>query len=327
MPGSPLSAFERQRIAQGLHDGDAQVDIAQALSRSQSTISREIARNGGPEAYCPLAAENRAIRCRRRPKVPKLRRERPLAAYVTERLRLGDSPAAITARLKREGGPTVCAETIYQALYHGVRGIPLLASRCLRSRRGRRRPRATDTAPRPQKKGRLGSDFRLIDDRPEAATQRRPGHWEGDLIIGARGRSAVITVVDRNSRTLKLGALPRTYRGPATLERLVGMFGSIPAELRLTLTWDQGWEMAYWAELEAAVPGLEVFFCHPHSPWERPTNEHTNRTLRYWLPKGTDLSVHTQADLDRLADYLNDTPRRVLNWATPAEVYAHAAMH
>jgi transposase, IS30 family len=327
LPGAPLSAFERQRIDQRLRDGDTQQEIAEALGRAQSTIAREVARNGGADRYCPLAAEQRAVRCRRRPKTAKLRTHPGLGAYVTERLKAGDSPAVIAARLRRAGGPTVCAETIYRSLYHpGPQGVPLLASRCLRSRRGRRRPRATDTAPRP-KKGRLGSDFRLIDTRPADAAGRRPGHWEGDLIIGAGGRSAVITVVDRHSRALKLGAIPGTDRAPATAERLVELFAPVPAELRRTLTWDQGWEMAQWAELEQALPGSKVFFCHPHHPWERPSNEHTNRTLRYWLPKGTDLSVHTQADLDRLAHYLNNTPRRLLNWATPAEVYARAAMH
>jgi len=320
----PLCLREREEIRVRVERGESFAEIGGALLRDPSTISREVARNGGRTAYRACAAEERARCERRRPKVPKLRSDRALAGVVSAFLEDGYSPAAISARLRTTGGPTVSHEAIYQALYAPPRcsWLTVRPRKCLRTHRASRRHRrpATDRR-RPMDLG----DFRPIHDRPTAAGDRSEvGHWEGDLIMGAFARSAVITLVERVTRFTILGHIagPRR-RSEEVIARLIATFEAMPSQLAGTLTWDRGKEMCPWIQLEKKTP-LEVYFCDAHSPWQRPSNEHTNRTLRFWLPKKTDLSVHTVEDLDRIARILNDHPRRQLAWQSPAQLYAEA---
>jgi IS30 family transposase len=209
---------------------------------------------------------------------------------------------------------------LYSASYVG---LSLRAHECLRTRRRRRRHRHD---PGPARRRRQFGDFKLIDQRPPGATDRsEAGHWEGDLIIGAAHASAVITLVERTSRLTLLGALPHRRTASEVRAALAEAFASVPPELRRSLTWDQGIEMADWAGIEADLD-LEVYFCHPHSPWERPSNEHTNRQLRYWLPRGRDLTLYPQRALDSIATVLNTLPRRLLGWHTPQHLYDQLAL-
>ena len=224
-----------------------------------------------------------------RPKIPVLAADPELAASVRELLKEGWSPHAICAGLRAEGR-TVSAETIYRAAYDhsGSSGLPEGSWRCLPRRRRRRKPRGRcTTKPSP-----LG-DFRPVCERPAAAGDRSgPGHWEGDLIIGAGNRSAVATLVERLSRQTLTVALPDGYDAHRTADAVAGALSRQPRHMVKTLTWDQGREMARWQHVENAT-GAKVYFCEPRSPWQRPTNEQTNGLLRRWLPKGTDLNTHT----------------------------------
>ncbi len=318
MPGNVLVLAEREEILVGILEGRSVRSIAAGLGRAPSTVSREINRNGGRRGYRPVAAEERARRCRGRPKVPKLWQHARLGRRVGAELTAGYSPAAIAARLRAEGGVSVCHETIYRALYHDeFRGVSVLAHQCLRTRRRRRQRRLAR-----QTRARQFGGFRLIDERPGHVWDRaEPGHWEGDLIIGANRRSAVITLVERTSRLVVLGALPgRRHTADAVAKQLIELFATVPPALAKTLTWDQGMEMARWQQTQAAT-GVEIFFCHPHSPWQRPSNENANRLIRYWLPKRTDLARHSQVDLDRVANIINTSPRRIHKWRTARAVY------
>lgn len=226
------------------------------------------------------------------------------------------SPHAIVAWLRANHGLGVCAETIYQACYQGV-GLFAGAWRHLVCGRARRRPRArAETA----KRNVLG-DIVNLSARPAAAADRtEAGHWEGDLVKGAMNRSGVVTLVERVSRFCLVGELIGDCGAEATLAALKVLFARVPPHLRRSLTWDQGREMATWPKVQDDVD-LPVFFCDPHSPWQRPTNENTNRHLRRWLPKGTDLSVHTQTGLDLIAFKLNTMPRRLHKWTSAADRY------
>jgi transposase, IS30 family len=326
MPGVALSHDEREEIRAGIERGASFAAIADELRRDPSTVSREVARNGGRARYSAVVAQRRADKCRHRPKQAKLLADPVMAKAVNRDLRAGFSPAAVSARLRRAGGATVCHETVYRALYSKTfQGITLLPHQCLRTRRRRRRRRGYRTALTSRRHA-LGS-FRTIHDRPASAQDRaEAGHWEGDLIVGPANRSAVITLVERATRFTLLGHLPTTHAAGEVRAALTRVFEHVPPHLRRTLTWDRGNEMAEWPTLERSR-GLTVYFCDPRSPWQRPTNEHTNRQIRYWLPKGKDLRAYTDTDLQRIAGVLNDHPRRALAWDTPAERYAAAAMH
>jgi IS30 family transposase len=321
LAGVALALDEREEIRAGLERGESFASIGRALGRHRTTIAREVDRNGGRQGYRAAAAEQRATHCRRRPKMPKLLRDRRLGRVVTSELRAGYSPAGIAARLRNAGGATVSHETIYRAVYsHTFVGIGLRGQDCLRMRRRRRHHHGT---PRPQRNGRNWATAKLIDARPIGATDRsEPGHWEGDLIIGAGQRSAVITLVERVSRLTLLADLPDRRRTKEVRAALVAAFDGIPPVMRASLTWDQGVEMAQWPTLESALE-MSIYLCHPHSPWERPSNEHTNRQPRYWLPKGSDLSIHGPRQLRRIQTVLNTQPRRSLGWATPQHTYDH----
>ena len=305
MPGRRLEMEEREEIRVGLVRGESIRQMARRLGRPASTIAREVHRNGGRARYVAATAQRRAERRARRPKTPRLCRDAELAARVTQRLRDHDSPMTIA---RREG---VCAETIYQAIYRGDRGLEVGLWRHLHHKRRQRRRRR---CPGEQKRSVLGS-FRPIAARPVAAEHRQAiGHFEGDLIIGAKNASAVITIVDRATRYCLLGALPDGYDASSVASCVTRLLRPIPEAGRSTLTWDQGREMALWSEIERRL-GTPVFFADPHAPWQRPVNENFNGLIRRWLPKSTDLSVYSQDDLDTIARRVNHMPRRSLGWA------------
>ena len=317
---------EREEVRAGLVCGLSFAAVAAGLGRATSTVSREVARNGGRSRYRVVAAQARAERCRRRPKTPKLMVDAAMARTVERQLRAGYSPAAIAALLRRGDRGRISHETIYRALYSPrFVGLGLRAHDCLRSRRRRRRARGS-VVPRGSSGPLRVSGVKMIDERPSAVLDRRePGHWEGDLMIGSLRRSAVVTLIERTSRLTLLADLPTDRSSRSLLAALSVAFERVPAHLRQTLTWDQGIEMSGWPMVEREL-GLEVFFCHAHSPWERGSNEHTNRQLRYWLPKGTDLSGHGQPRLDAIAAILNGQPRRIHGWQSAQEIYDHHAV-
>ena len=314
-----LSFDERCVISAMVGVGASARQIADELGRHSSTVRREINRAGGRGVYRAEDAQTEAEVRARRPKVPKLVTDPQLAEAVTERLEMGWSPHAVAADLRNEGSLSlVCAETIYQACYEpcGQRGLTVGSWRWLPRRRRRRKPRSRCEQ---AKRSPLG-DIRPISDRPPAAADRsEPGHWEGDLIIGARNRTAVVTLTERVTRHTLLAALPNGYRAPHTAQAISDAFSRVPKPLQKTLTWDQGREMSEWCSVEQQT-GLSVYFCDPRSPWQRPTNEHTNGMLRRWLPKSTNLNIG-QIPLSIIEDNLNLMPRRLHNWHSPHDLY------
>jgi transposase, IS30 family len=320
-----LTLADREEITLGLHAGESFTAIAARLGKAVSTVSREVAANGGRERYRAWRAHQRAREQARRPKGCKLARPE-LAAQVTSWLHEWWSPVQVSRRLRIEfpDDPMmhVSHETIYQALYVQGRGeLRRELARCLRSGRARRRPRGRD--------GRSGhiKDMVMISERPaEAGDRAVPGHWEGDLIIGKDCKSAVGTLVERTTRYVLLLHLP-SGRDAHLVERAMReAIGTLPAELARTITWDQGIEMARHADFTIAT-GIPVYFCDPHSPWQRGSNENTNGLLRQYLPKGTDLSVHSAEDLARIARSLNGRPRKTLEFMTPSEKLTELLAH
>ena len=284
-------------------------------------MSREARRNlsPSPRRYRALAAHARAMAraWRRRPR--KLAPGSPVRAVVAGLLRQDYSPGQIAGRLKRDypGRPElqVSAETIYQTLFvqdkGSLRAEVETAVRCGRARRRRRRPRAGEA------RGKIPGMINISERPAEAADRAVPGHWEGDLIIGKNVQSAVATLAERATRFTMIVALPgRTAEAVAAA--VAAKITTLPAELRRSLTWDQGKEMSHHAAFTVAT-GIPVYFAGPHSPWQRGTNENTNGLIRYYLPKGTSLSGHTQDDLDAIAAKLSTRPRAALHYATPAE--------
>jgi IS30 family transposase len=321
MPGSRLSVAEREEIAIGLACREPVRQIAVRLGRAPSTVSREVRRNlPAPRRYRAFPAQIQAMGRARRARPRKLAAGSPVRALVCQLLREQCSPAQIAGRLKRDypGQPElqVSHETIYQALFvQGKASLRAEVATAIRCGRARRRPRTRAAETRGQIAGMIN-----ISERPaEAADRAVPGHWEGDLIIGAGARSAVATLAERTTRFCLIVALPGGRRGAdAAAAALAAKITTLPAGLRRSLTWDQGKEMARHAAFTIAT-GVPVYFADPHSPWQRGTNENTNGLIRYYLPKGTDLSVHTQDHLDAIAHQLNTRPRRALAYATPAE--------
>jgi IS30 family transposase len=312
-----LRLCDREEISLGLHAGEAFSVIAARLGKAVSTVSREVAGNGGRGGYRAWRAHQRARERARRPKAAKLACPQ-LAAQVTEWLQEWWSPQEISARLRIEfpDDPMmwVSHETIYQALFVQGRGeLRRELARCLRTGRARRRPRG-----RGENTGRI-KDMVMISERPAEAEDRAvPGHWEGDLIIGTGGRSAVGTLVERSTRFVMLVHLPGGHAAEQVAAAMTGTAGGLPEAIRRSLTWDQGNEMAMHAQIAVAT-GLDIYFCDPHSPWQRGSNENTNGLLRQYLPKGTDLPVHSREDLAAVAAELNSRPRKTLGWKTPAQ--------
>jgi IS30 family transposase len=320
-----LTLADREEITLGLHAGQSFTVIAARLGKAVSTVSREVAANGGRDRYRAWRAHQRAREQARRPRGCKLARPE-LAAQVTSWLREWWSPVQISRRLRIEfpGDPMmhVSHETIYQALYVQGRGeLRRELARCLRSGRAKRRPRGRD--------GRSGhiKGMVMISERPaEAGDRAVPGHWEGDLIIGKDCKSAVGTLVERTTRYVLLLHLPGGRDARLVEQAMREAIGTLPAELARTITWDQGIEMAYHADFTIAT-GIPVYFCDPHSPWQRGSNENTNGLLRQYLPKGTDLSVHSAGDLASIARSLNGRPRKTLEFMTPSEKLTELLAH
>jgi IS30 family transposase len=318
--GRYLSAGEREEIAVGLAAGDSLREIAERLGRAPSTISREVRRNSrGRGSYRALAAQGHAQHRAARPKTAKLAGNAELRGLVAARLKQKWSPEQISTWLRRQfpGRPElqVSHETIYQAIYVQGRGaLRRELAACLRTGRALRRPRRKDG----ERRGKIPGMV-MISERPaEAGDRAVPGHWEGDLIAGTRSRSAIGTLVERSTRFVMLLHLPDGHGAAQVAEAMTGAMAALPAQLRRSLTWDQGSEMTNHAQIAAATD-LEIYFCDPHSPWQRGSNENTNGLLRQYFPKGTDLSVHSRGDLDAVAAELNARPRKTLGWKTPAE--------
>jgi IS30 family transposase len=320
-----LSLADREEISLGLRDGDSFTAIAARLGKAVSTVSREVVANGGRGDYRAWRAHQRARDRARRPKTPKLTCAR-LAAQVTQWLQDWWSPQQIASRLRMEFADDpmmqVSHETIYQALFVQGRGeLRRELARCLRTGRVRRRARR-----RGENTGQL-RDMVMISDRPAEANDRAvPGHWEGDLLIGADCRSAVGTLVERTSRYVMLLHLPHGRGADGVDQAMRQAISTLPDQLRRSITWDQGKEMAHHARFAIAT-GIQVYFCDPHKPWQRGSNENTNGLLRQYMPKGTDLSVHTAEDLARYARSLNDRPRKTLGYLKPSERLAELLAH
>ena len=321
--GRYLSVAEREEIALGLAARKSLREIARGLGRPVSTVSREVARNSsGTGSYRALAAQFRAEERGRRPKAAKLAGNDELRGWVQGKLRKRWSPEQISARLKAEfpGRPEmrVSHETIYQSLYVQGRGAlrrELAAS--LRTGRALRKPRRATG----ERRGKIAGMVNISERPAEAADRAVPGHWEGDLLIGAYGKSAIGTLVERTTRFTLLVPLPAGHDAPAVAEALTPVIAGLPAALRRSLTWDQGWEMKAHAQIAVAAD-CEIYFCDPHSPWQRGSNENTNGLLRQYFPKSTPLGGHSPAHLAAVADELNGRPRKTLGWKTPAEALA-----
>lgn len=315
-----LGIAEREEILVGLRAGDTLTVIAKRLARAPSTISREVAANGGRECYSAWAAHRRAREAARRPKRCKLRAG-PLRDEVARRLQELWSPDEIARRLPLDfpDDPEmrVSHETIYQSLFVQGRGeLRRELARCLRSGRTCRKQRGS-----PDGRGRIPGMV-MISERPAEVEDRAvPGHWEGDLILGENGRSAIGTLVERSTRLVLLLHLEDGRAAVSVEAAMRAAISTLPAELRRSITWDQGAEMSSHASFTTAT-GIPIYFCDPHSPWQRGSNENTNGLLRQYLPKGTDLSIHTAADLQRIQRSLNDRPRKTLGYMTPSEAYA-----
>ena len=304
MPGSRLCRVEREQIAVGLALGRSLRSIAAGLGRAPSTVSREVARNRtGRGEYWAYGAQREATRRARRPKAGRFGSPL-LAGWVRELLEMGWSPAPIAAWL-RGRGYQISAETIYRACYRNPSPLGPDAWRLLaRSRPSKRRRRRTTKTVNTHPLGR----FRPISQRPNPTGG---GHWEGDLIVGAENRSAAVVLSERHTRYTIIGAL-QTQTAPEVAQVLVRLFTTVPEPLRQTLTWDQGRELAHWTRIEQET-GLQVFFCQPRSPWQKPLVENTCGLLRRWLGRKTNL-YRTQTELDTYAHILNTMPRRIHNW-------------
>jgi IS30 family transposase len=320
--GRFLGEDERIVIADRRRAGVTIRHIAAELDRDPATVSRELRRNAHSVSgdYRPHAAQARADARRPRPKTGKIAANPLLRQAVQDGLDLRWSPEQIVRRLRRDFPEQpemhVVHETIYQALYVQGRGeLRRELAGALRTGRAMRRPRrqAQQRAPR------MSTPMVMISERPAEADDRAvPGHWEGDLIIGKDKKSAIGTLVERSTRYVMLVHLPNGRTSDVVRDALIDTIGHLPAHLYRSLTWDQGAEMASHGAFTTAT-GIPVYFCDPHSPWQRGSNENTNGLLRQYFPKGTDLSVHSREHLDAVAVQLNGRPRKTLGWDTPAE--------
>jgi IS30 family transposase len=314
-----LTAEQREEIFAGISAGLAARAIAERVGKHHSSVSREIKRNGGRACYRPSAADKAAWERARRPKMCLLRQRPRVCRYVVRGLCRRWSPEQISARLARhylhDDSMRVSAETIYRTLFVQSRGAlrkeltqHLRTSRTMRhakkaSHKGRGRGQIVDAV--------------SISQRPaEAADRAVPGHWEGDLITGSNN-SHIATLVERRTRFVLLAKVP-SKETAVVVKAVSALIKKLPGELRRSLTWDRGKELANHKDFTIATD-MQVYFCDPHSPWQRGSNENTNGLLRQYFPKGTDLSVHSQAHLNAVARELNQRPRETLDFQTPAE--------
>ena len=319
-PERCLALAEREEISRGIARGESARDIGRNLGRSHTTISREINRCGGRRRYRAHAAEWAAWRRARRSRPTKLELCPELRELVIERLRQDHSPQQISGWLRLSYPDNdemqVSHETIYRALYVQARGsLRRELTRHLRTRRQKRFARAHSS--HGQGPGRIAGMVMISERPPEVSDRAVPGHWEGDLLMGTRD-SAIATLVERQTRYCQLVALPEGTNAEPVCEALKASIRTLPADLRRSLTWDQGKEMAEHRRFSIET-GVEVYFCDPRSPWQRGSNENTNGLLRQYFPKGKSLAGVTQADLDEVARKLNDRPRQTLGFRPPAE--------
>ena len=321
MPGKRLARDERESIRAGIAAGRSSRSVALELGRSVSTICREIARCGGRSIYSGHKAHQLARERARRPRGRKLEANSELAREVTRLLKKRWSPQQISKRLRQDhpDDPSwwVSHETIYQSLYvQGRGGLRKELTSALRTGRAARRPEGSTT-----RIGRIAHMVNISERPPEVEDRAVPGHWEGDLIIGKNGLSQVGTLVERTTRYVMLVRLPEKRDAYTVRTAIKHRIKLLPRELKLSLTWDQGKEMAE-HELFRIATGIQVYFCDPRSPWQRGSNENTNGLLRQYMPKGTDLSLLSAKRLRAIAKELNERPRKTLGWMTPAEKLA-----
>ena len=316
----PLCAQERETISHELSRGRSARCIGKQLGRHHSTIAREIERNGGAADYRALAAQERYESFKARPKERKLVASSRLHDAVNEGLEQKWSPEQINARLDEEypDDPemSVSHETIYQTLYLQAKGeLRTELKLALRQGRARRVSRSRAALSR----GKIPNMVNISERPAEAADRAVPGFWEGDLIVGKGGKSQIGTLVERSSRYVMLVRIPYDRTAERVAALLARKMETLPEFLRNSVTWDQGKEMAGHASFTIKT-GIDVYFCDPHAPWQRGSNENTNGLLRQYFPKGTDLSSYSQAELDAVADELNNRPRETLGWRKPTEV-------
>lgn len=334
MPGRRMTEHDRRVLQRGVDLGWTLGRMAEAIGKHRTTVARELARGSGtrvhrPTAGSPLAprpghvpqyraevAQARADRRARRPKPFKLVGD--LGAVVSGLLAAGWSPQQVSAMLPRlypqRQDWRVSHETIYQSLFVQARGeLRRQVAAHLRTGRTARKPRGTR-----ETRGKLAGTVSIRERPAEAADRAVPGHWEGDLLLGGTGKGAVITLVERSTRFVLLAPLPRTHRALDLRETLTPLIASLPDQIRRTLAWDRGKEMAEHAAIALAAD-IGIYFCDPHSPWQRGSNENTNGLLRQYLPKGCDMRHLTQADCDEIALKLNTRPRQTLGWDTPQQ--------
>ncbi|MEV0796033.1 IS30 family transposase [Kribbella sp. NPDC050459] len=315
-----LSLDDRLAIADGLINRQTLTAIAAGIGRHKSTVSREVHAHSIDGIYLPHQADRDAAAARARPKPSKLVTNRALRAAVERGLERKLSPEQICNRLVKDHpddeSMRVSHETIYQALYFQARGgLKREVQTALRTGRTHRKPQRRPD----QRQRRFVDDMIMISERPAEADDRAvPGHWEGDLIMGAGNQSAIGTLVERATRYTMLVHLPSGHDAEQVRDGLIQTISTLPEHLRGSLTWDQGCEMARHKQFTIATD-IPVYFCDPHSPWQRGSNENTNGLLRQYFPKGTDLSVHGPQDLEHVAQELNARPRKTLGWDTPAE--------
>ena len=314
-----LSMTEREEISRGLSTGASLRSIAKLLKRAPSTISREVKRNGGLISYRATDSDQAAWERARRPKLCKLACNKALARTVSRLLQRQWSPQQIAGWLKRAHSEDrfnqVSHETIYRSLFVQARGVlkkELLAH--LRTTRTIRRSRHAGLKRGSQ--GKMKDAVSISERPPEVEDRAVPGHWEGDLIAGSN-QSFIATLVERQTRYVMLVKV-KDKSTATVIKGLKRQAKKLPKELYKSLTWDRGKELANHQDFTVAT-GVNVFFCDPQSPWQRGTNENTNRLLRQYFPKGTDLSVHSQAKLNAVARRLNERPRMTLDYETPAE--------
>jgi IS30 family transposase len=320
LKGRCLSFAEREEIALGRAAGESMTVIASRLGRALSTISRELSRNAdGQGRYRATTAHALAYGRACRPKPAKLVGNLVLRGLVEQDLAKRYSPEQVAGRLRvrypDQPEMWVSTETIYQSLYVQSRGaLRRDLTACLRTGRAVRRPSRKVG----QRKNRIPNMINIAERPAEAEDRAVPGDWEGDLIIGKGNLSAIGTLVERATGYTMLVHLPEGYKAEQVSVALAAKIQTLPSALRRSLTWDQGVEMRLWEQVSVAAD-IDIFFCDPHSPWQRATNENTNGLLRQYFPKGTDLGVHTAKHLDWVADELNDRPRKRLGFYKPIE--------
>ena len=316
-PGS-LRLSEREEISRGLAAGKTLRQIAGELGRAPSTISREIGRNKSQRGYRAHRAEYWAHRRARRPKPCLLERTPQLRQVVIEKLQRNWSPRQISGYLieqfPNDPSMRVSPETIYRSLYIQARGV-LKKDLIKHLRTGRRMRRAKAASARVISPHGILDAVRISERPAEVEDRAVPGHWEGDLLVGSK-RTKIATLVERKTRYVMLVKMP-TDDSKSIVDALARAVHKLPRELRRSLTWDRGWEMNEHKRFTVATD-VQVYFCDPHSPWQRGSNENTNGLLRQYFPKGTDLSRHSQPYLDKVARELNERPRETLGFRTPA---------